>query len=163
MQGRSASGKGITIVCAEAPDKLWVRGVQAELSRAIHNVLSNAVKYSYHSTDYRHREIRMWWKVPYDPGFRAQRFSLTIQSYGLGVTQEEMKQIGKPGFRGKQAIAEMPIGSGIGLSEVKKIMALHAGEMKFRSQELHRGSGEPTYLTEVELILPYRDRQESSI
>ncbi|MDT7687242.1 MAG: hypothetical protein QOE46_1, partial [Acidobacteriota bacterium] len=119
-------------------------------------ILNNAIKYSYHSIATAHRTIRIWSKVPFDPGFHQRRFSLVFENYGLGLTREEQRQVFRPGFRGKQAVAEVPIGAGIGLSEAHKIMRVHLGEIKFSSKELFEdGSGEPTYKTTVELIFPY--------
>ncbi len=157
LHRRTAAGKRVKIRIEEPLRLPAIRGVAEELRRALHNVLSNAVKYSYHSGDGRTREIRVWSKVPFDPGFRAARFAVMFQNYGLGLTPEELRSVGKPGFRGKQAVAEIPIGSGIGLSEVKKIMALHGGELKVRSRQAHQRETEPD-LTEVSLIFPSSHR-----
>jgi signal transduction histidine kinase len=156
LHERAAACKGIAIEIEEPLGLPPVRGIDSELRRALHNLLSNALKYSYHSTPRARRTIRVWSKVPYDPGFRSRRFSIVIQNYGLGVEEHELREIMKPGTRGRQAHAEVPIGSGVGLSEVSKIASLHHGAFKFRSQEMHRSAeGVPTFLTEAELILPY--------
>lgn len=157
LHRRTAVGKRVKIRIEEPLKLPHIRGVPEELRRAFHNVLSNAIKYSYHSGDGRSREIRVWSKVPFDPGFRAARFAVIFQNYGLGLTPDELPNVGKPGFRGRQAVAEVPIGSGIGLSEVKKIMALHGGEVRVRSRQVHRDDTEP-YLTEVSLIFPLSHR-----
>jgi signal transduction histidine kinase len=122
-----------------------------EIRRLLYNVLSNAFKYSYHSVPSAHRTIRVFSKVPYDPGFRERRFALVVENYGLGVTDEERKKVFEPGFRGDRARREVPIGSGIGLSEVKKIMRLHRGHVRLRSRLVHPD----TYLTAVELVFPF--------
>jgi len=133
-----------------------VMGAEMEIQRLFHNILNNAIKYSYHSIPTARRTIRVWSKVPYDPGFHQQRFSIVFENYGLGLAKEEQGDVFRAGFRGKQAVAEVPIGAGIGLSEAHKIMKVHLGEIKFNSKELFEdGSGEPTYKTSVELIFPY--------
>lgn len=133
-----------------------IRGFDMELRRLFSNVINNAIKYSYHSVPNAQRVIRVRSKVPFDPGFRQRRFAITFENYGLGLTEQERRNVFKPGFRSRQAIAEVPIGSGIGLSEAQKIMKLHGGEIKFTSKELH-GSDKvsSTYLTTVDLIFPY--------
>lgn len=152
-----AEQKKVTIRVDPDIDVPRVQGISEELQRALHNVLNNAVKYSYHSLPNQPREIRIWSKVPYDPGFRKSRFALTFENYGLGVLPEELVHVTKPGFRGRQAVAEVPVGSGIGLSEVRKIMTAHGGELKFRSREVHRDEhAEPTYVTQVDLVFPYK-------
>jgi signal transduction histidine kinase len=133
-------------------------GSAMELRRLFHNVLNNAIKYSYHSTPEAQRTIKVWAKVPYDPGFSRPRFAVVIENYGLGVSADELRQVFKPGFRGQQAAAEVPIGAGIGLSEAMKIMRLHRGYIRIQSRPLHEASaGQPTYLTTVEMIFPYRE------
>jgi signal transduction histidine kinase len=133
-----------------------VYGFDMELRRLFSNILNNAIKYSYHSVPNAKRIIRIKSKVPYDPGFKQTRFAITFENYGLGLTEEERRSVFKPGFRGKQAIAEVPIGSGIGLSEAAKIMKLHKGKMRLQSKELyHDDAGGRTYLTTVDLIFPY--------
>lgn len=135
-----------------------IMGSSMEISRLLHNVLNNAIKYSYHSIPEAQRKIRIWSKVPYDPGFSRLRFAVVIENYGLGVTKEELPHLFKAGYRGVQAIAEVAIGAGIGLSEALKIMKLHSGDIKIRSRQVHEASGgAPTYVTSVELIFPYRE------
>lgn len=130
-------------------------GSDMELRRLFHNVLNNAIKYSYHSVPGAHRSIRVRSKVPYDPGFRRRRFSIVVENYGLGLTGEEVREVFRPGFRGQQAVSEVPIGSGIGLSEALKIMKAHKGEIKLSSKKLYEDEHGQTYLTTVELIFPY--------
>ena len=157
LHRRLAQGKAVNVRIDDDIVLPTIHGIAEEIRRALHNVLSNAVKYSYHSIPNHPREVRIWSKVPYDPGFRETRFALCFENYGLGVTPEELRLVTRPGYRGRQAVAEVPIGSGIGLSEVKKIMGAHGGELKFRSREIHRDERVgPTYLTLVELIFPYR-------
>jgi signal transduction histidine kinase len=149
-----AAEKDIAIVCDvdELPN---IRGDAMELRRLLHNVLNNAVKYSYHSIRGHARTIRIYCKVPYDPGFSKKRFALLFENYGLGLEEDELKQVFKQGFRGSQAIREVAVGSGIGLSEVRKIMKVHRGDVKFQSKKLFGQGLESTFLTKVSLIFPF--------
>jgi len=133
-----------------------IKGHEEEIRRLLHNVLSNAVKYSYRSVHDAQRVIRVKSRVPYDPGYRSRRLSIRFENYGLGLMEQETALATKPGFRGAQAVAEVPIGSGIGLSEAHKIMRLHGGDMKISSRALHESTDRgATYLTAVDLIFPY--------
>jgi signal transduction histidine kinase len=137
-----------------------VYGSDMELRRLFHNVLNNAIKYSYHSVPNARRIIRIRSKVPYDPGFKRLRFSVSVENFGLGLTRDELRDVFRPGFRGQQAVSEVPIGSGIGLSEALKIMKMHRGDIKFTSKELYTDEqGGRTYLTTVEVIFPYGARE----
>lgn len=151
----AAEKKGITIDETGVGELPTFIGSDMEIKRLLHNILNNAVKYSYHSVPTAHRSIRVRSKVPYDPGFRTQRFSLVFENYGLGLADDEKRNVFKAGFRGQQAVAEVPIGSGIGLSEALKIADAHHGEIRLNSKELFEERGQRTYLTTVEVILPY--------
>lgn len=160
MHRLQASQKRVDFDVSGLTDLPQVSGSDMELRRLFHNVLNNAIKYSYRSVPSTHRVIRLRSKVPYDPGFRRRRFSISVENYGLGLTREELPNVFRPGFRGEQAVSEVPIGSGIGLSEALKIMKAHKGEIKLSSKELYEGGqGERTYLTIVELIFPYAVRE----
>lgn len=133
-----------------------IYGSDMEIRRLLHNILNNAIKYSYHSVNVAQRIVKIKAKIPYDPGFRSKRFSITFENYGLGVSEDERSKVLEPGFRGKQAAAQVPIGAGIGLSEAAKIMKIHDGEIKFRSKKLYGNESiDATYLTTIELIFPY--------
>ena len=90
------------------------------------NILTNAVKYS--ACD------------------RAIRFKLTtskkgviftIQDYGVGIPQEDLKYIFEPFHRGKN-VSNIP-GTGLGLNIVKTFIAFLNGEIEIISQ-LNRGT-----------------------
>lgn len=137
-----------------------VLGFDMELRRLFYNVISNAIKYSYHSIPKAQRIIRVKLKVPYDPGFKKPRFAVAVENYGLGLSEDERRSVFRAGFRGQQAIEEVPIGSGIGLSEAAKIMRLHNGEIRMHSKRLHQqGEEQGPYLTTVDLIFPYAPRR----
>jgi signal transduction histidine kinase len=158
LHRRSAVGRGIDISATgldDLPSQYPVN--EMEIRRLLHNVLTNAVKYSYRSVpNSTRRMVRVYTRVPFDPGFREKRFAVIIENYGLGVDQSELNQVFLPGFRGKQAVLEIPIGSGIGLSEAQKIMRAHSGMIRLRSRLVHQNdNGQPTYVTRVDLIFPF--------
>ena len=155
---RIAKRRGI-FIHRDGPELPTVRGDPDELKRAIHNVLSNAIKYSYRSSIDTERYIRIRTKVPYDPGFRRLRLGIEFSNYGLGLSPEEQKKAFRHGFRGEQAIREVAVGSGIGLSEVQKIMSNHQGVAKLMSKPVHEHDAGLTYLTTVTLILPYNPKE----
>jgi signal transduction histidine kinase len=154
-----ADSKKISIITENLSQLPEVYGIDLELRRLFHNVLNNSIKYSYHSVSEVNRTIKVGCNVPYDPGFSKPRFAVYFENYGLGFTSKEKQQIFQPGFRSQQARDEVPIGAGIGLSEVRKIIELHRGEIKINSKEVHLDiKGKKTYLTRVTLIFPVRGK-----
>jgi len=152
----NALRRGISFDDDELGELPKVRGIEMDLRRVLHNVVNNAVKYSYRSTDHAQRHIKFQSRVPFEHSASKSSFAIRVSNYGLGVEPEEHSQVYRPGFRGRQARTQVPMGAGIGLSEAAKIMKLHGGAVRLRSAPLHlEPSGDMTYLTTVDLIFPY--------
>jgi signal transduction histidine kinase len=96
VYGRHAKFKEVSINVEGLADLPKIRGIGSELRRAFHNVLNNAVKYSYHSVSIAQRSIRIRAKVPYDPGFKRRRFALSFENYGLGTTRKRPAEFLSP-------------------------------------------------------------------
>lgn len=145
--------QGITMQMDEIKKLPVISGNRMEINRLFYNLLNNAIQYSRTTAQSsKQRVIRITSKIPYDPGFKNLSFAITFENYGLGIEKDEVKEVFKPGFRGKQAVSEIAIGAGIGLSEALKIMRLHKGEIKVDSRKLP--GNEETYLTRLTLIFP---------
>ena len=84
------------------------------------------------------------------------RFSLVVENYGIGIPNSERGLVFQPGYRGQRARDEVPVGAGIGLSEAQKIMTWHGGHVRLESRLLHGDESSGAYLTQVELVFPYR-------
>lgn len=131
------------------------------IQRALHNIVSNAIKYSYRSSGSRRRYVRIWYKQV-DP--RGRRWGLFVQNYGIGVLPHEMSRIFTAGYRGELAMADRTYGCGLGLSEARRCIESHGGAIRFKSvpatadseraasseASLDRG----VFLTTVRIILP---------
>jgi signal transduction histidine kinase len=133
-----------------------VRLERQSFQRLLHNVLSNAVKYSYHGIlvegSPRERVVRVSCRPRHDAHGRT--CLLSFQNYGIGIEPDEHTRIGEPGYRGRLARREVEIGTGLGVSEAKRIAQAHGGHLSIHSRPVH-GS---TYLTTVNVILPITAR-----
>lgn len=58
---------------------------------------------------------------------------IQVQDYGIGIPENEQKDIFKPFFRGEKPVAEQVRGNGIGLSLVQKVALAHKGEVALKS------------------------------
>ena len=92
------------------------------LTRALWNLLDNAVKYSPDSPTVLVEVAREQYAV-----------SISVRDRGLGITPKEQKQIFRKFFRGSAAKAAGVKGTGIGLAMVQYIIQAHGGKMRLES------------------------------
>ncbi len=113
-------------------DQMTVNGDEYLLKVAVSNLMENACKYSPDKT------------VDISCGFSDKGINMLFEDRGLGISEEDIKKIFEPFYRGKNAIS-IP-GSGIGLSLVNQIVKNHNGTINIISKV---GTG-----TKITLILP---------
>ncbi len=97
------------------------------LSRAIQNLMSNALKYSGDSR---------WIGLSVDTikteyGSEVQ---IKVSDRGLGIAPSELPHVFEPFYRGKEVIAGQIHGNGLGLSLVKHIVETHGGRVVVESK-----------------------------
>jgi signal transduction histidine kinase len=100
--------------------------VQADreaLSRAIWNLLDNAVKYS---PDYRTVEIQA--------SQSNDQVAICVRDHGLGIPRSEQERIFEKFFRASSAKAAGVRGTGLGLAMVRHIVAAHGGQLDVESR-----------------------------
>lgn len=95
------------------------------ISQVLTNLLSNAVKYAPRAPDI---EVRGWTEEDYA--------FISVRDNGIGIDREDIPKLFQPYFRARTSTGIA--GTGIGLSLVRQIVALHDGEIFVESS---RGSG----------------------
>jgi signal transduction histidine kinase len=106
-------------VDVQAPgEPLRVNGDMANLTRAISNLLGNAVKYGGDSPQVT---------------IRAQRagddVTITVADQGAGLEPAEISHLFEPFYRGQRASEAQIPGSGVGLALVRRIVESHGGRV----------------------------------
>ncbi len=104
-----------------------VLGDGPALTRALQNLLSNAMKYSG-----RGRWIGL--QAGVDSAVQPPQVTVALQDRGLGIPEEDLPRIFEPFYRGSEARAAQIHGNGLGLSLVKNIIQAHHGEISVRSR-----------------------------
>ncbi len=99
------------------------------------NLLSNAVKFTPHGGEVRVEARR-----------DGECVALSVHDTGIGVAQEDLARLGVPFYRGAARSRPEEKGSGLGLSVVRGLVALHRGSIRIGSTP---GDG-----TVVRLTLP---------
>ncbi|WP_152981514.1 ATP-binding protein [Hymenobacter sp. AT01-02] len=105
----------------EEADQLEIKGNRQLLSRALVNLLDNALKYSPENQP-----------VEVQFNYRHGQRQIRVQDHGIGIGEKELPQIFQPFFRADNARAVT--GHGVGLPLARKIVQLHGGELRISSQ-----------------------------
>jgi signal transduction histidine kinase len=110
-----------------APRLPLIKADAAALSRAIQNLLSNAMKY---------RGDSRWIGLSAEPVKTAngEEVQIVVSDRGLGIAPSEQERVFEPFYRGKEAQAAQIRGNGLGLSLVKHIVAAHGGRVSVESK-----------------------------
>lgn len=101
-----------------------ILGDPRHLQNLLHNLLDNAMKYS---GDQLHIRIAT----------RAEKgyLLLVVEDQGIGMSEEEQYHVFDKFYRASQGDAHDTKGFGLGLSYVRKIAALHGGQVRVKSSK----------------------------
>nr|MDQ2998307.1 HAMP domain-containing histidine kinase [Chloroflexota bacterium] len=110
----------------------------AEISRALQNLIRNAIKYG---------GEQRWIGIQAlaQPGAHGGEVSITVRDSGLGIPRADLPHIFEPFYRAHEVVAAQIHGSGLGLSVVRQIIEAHGGRITVQSQP-GKGSAFTLYL-----------------
>jgi signal transduction histidine kinase len=98
----------------------------AALSRAVQNLLSNAMKYGGS-----HRWLGLSAESVKTP--QGEEVQIKVSDRGIGIAPAELPHIFEPFYRGREVIASQIHGNGLGLSLVNHIIEAHGGRVTVES------------------------------
>jgi len=107
------------------PAQMEITGNRQLLSRALTNLLDNALKYSGDAP------------VEMHFNYTQGHVHIQIKDYGIGIAEKDLSAIFQPFFRAHNARGV--VGHGVGLPLARKIIELHGGKFSVASQ-LHQGT-----------------------
>lgn len=113
-----AAERGAVIEVEIAPDLPRVKGDLSHLTRAISNLLGNALKYGGDAPRVALRVSRA-----------AMGVEIAVSDRGAGLTPAEIPRLFEPFYRGQRASEAQIPGSGLGLALVKRIVESHGGRV----------------------------------
>lgn len=121
----------------------------AEISRALQNLIRNAIKYG---------GEQRWIGIQAlaQPDAHGGEVSITVRDSGLGIPRADLPHIFEPFYRAHEVVAAQIHGSGLGLSVVRQIIEAHGGRITVQSQP-GKGSAFTLYLP----CVPKESRQPS--
>ena len=110
-----AEERGVHVESAAPPALPAVRGNRAAVTRAVQNLVANAIR---HGGDGQWVGIR----AAADDGFVA----ITVEDHGPGIPAADLPHLFEPFYRGRNAQTR---GSGLGLTIVDRIARAHGGSV----------------------------------
>jgi two-component system sensor histidine kinase/response regulator len=110
-------------VRADVPPGLTMEGDRTEIEMIFNNLISNAVKYN-----------RDQGTVEISVGIAEDTVTIRVEDTGIGMTREETQRLFNDFSRIKNDKTRHILGSGLGLSTLKKLVALYDGEILVKSQ-----------------------------
>lgn len=120
---REAGKRGYWVDIAQYPPLPPVQADREALTRALWNLLDNAVKYS-------PQNKTVWAKATCKNG----RVAISVSDKGLGIAPHEQKRIFKKFVRAASAEVAGAKGTGLGLTMVEHIVAAHGGQVHVDSE-----------------------------
>lgn len=118
----AADERGITLeIHGEGP--MPIMADRGELEIILNNLITNAVKYN---KDQGRADIRL--------NKEGDRFVIEVQDTGIGMTQEEAGKLFNDFVRIKNSKTKNILGSGLGLSILKKLAKLYKGDVSVQSE-----------------------------
>jgi two-component system sensor histidine kinase SenX3 len=136
--GMAAAAKGI-VIAPGAPTGVVVRGVEAQLTTALTNLLANAVAYSPGGT-----------RIAVAARARSGFAEIAVTDSGIGIPRKDRSRVFERFYRVDQSRASSTGGTGLGLAIVKHIASNHGGSVTVWSEE---GLGS-TFTLRIPLVAP---------
>ena len=118
---------GAVLVEQQVPSDLpMVLADPGEMTRALQNLIRNAIKYS---------ADQPWVGIQASvhSGSRGFEVSISVRDQGMGIAADDLAHIFEPFYRSRDALAAQVHGSGLGLSLVRHIVEAHGGRITVAS------------------------------
>ncbi|HYN10380.1 MAG TPA: HAMP domain-containing sensor histidine kinase [Vicinamibacterales bacterium] len=112
-----------------APDLPLVMADEGAVQRALHNLVTNALKYG---AEGRWLGVTVQ-RVAASRARDADEVQIAVSDRGRGIDTQDLPHIFEPFYRGRFAIDRQIHGNGLGLSLVKRIAEAHGGRVSVRS------------------------------
>lgn len=131
-------GKGHTLhVEYNEKDNFFIEGDAFRIRQVLHNILSNAVKYTDEEG-----------KISVAMEKKAGKITISVKDTGMGIPKEDIERIFERFYRVDKARSRKLGGTGLGLSIAKELVLLHHGNIWIESEV---GKGTTVFLQFNEL------------
>jgi signal transduction histidine kinase len=124
-QQLAAEAKNVQIIYgASWPESAEIQADVAKLKRALHNIVSNAIKYTKVNTN-----------VTLEYAHENKNHRITVRDEGIGIPEKEQSRVFGGFYRASNAKSSDIPGTGLGLYLVKMVIHEHKGTISLTSKE----------------------------
>lgn len=141
-------------------EDVYVLANERELVRAFSNLMHNAIKYSWRRDPERARPA--W--VSIRTRVKDKKVYIEFENWGVPIKREEIEtgKIFELGYRGEMSKDRGRLGTGIGLTDARRVAESHGGSVDLESHPALRGAYSEKqdsyyshpFLTKVTMVLP---------
>lgn len=119
----------VEIVWRQRVVDAFVDGNRRDMTRAMTNILHNAIKYTWR----RDRSRAPWVKLT--TVREADHIVIAIENWGVPIERDELDRelVFQLGYRGRQAHDRGRLGTGIGLTDARRVVEAHGGTLTIDS------------------------------
>jgi signal transduction histidine kinase len=121
--GVSASQRGVQVLLDRPTEPVLVLADASQVSRAVTNLLTNAVKYSHGAPTV---EVHL--------SVAGTDALVEVRDHGIGIPAGEMADLGSRFYRATNAVDLGITGTGLGLRIVQAILENHSGSLEIESE-----------------------------
>ena len=118
----AAAEKSLVVSVGRPERRVLARGEREELDKMVHNLVSNAVKYTPSG-----RRVEILLETV------GEQAVLIVRDEGLGISEEDQAQLFTEFFRSSNPVAVALPGTGLGLAIVQRIVERHGGHIEVDS------------------------------
>jgi cell cycle sensor histidine kinase DivJ len=118
-----ARENGIDLVTRAPEDLPDMTGDPRAFKQIVLNLVSNAIKFTERGGN-----------VTVSAAVEGSRLVLRVSDTGVGIAADDLKRVGNPFFQAGKTYQRRHEGTGLGISIVKSLVGLHAGEMTVQSK-----------------------------
>ncbi len=144
MMVPQADKAGVTLISDIEPNLPELIADPRACRQIVLNLLSNAVKFS-----------NKGGQVICSARRQGRRLAIAVRDNGIGIGEEDLTRVGSPFFQAETGYDRKQAGTGLGLSVVKGLVALHGGQVMIDSD-----LGKGTTVTVLLPMQPMRDGVE---
>ena len=123
QEGVLAAEKRINLILEVDFDRAQIKVLKEDLEKVLRNLVNNAIRYTPEEGD-----VKVMAKIDKD------RLIIQVQDTGIGIEQKDLENIFNEFYRAENAKKMVGMGTGLGLSLVKKIVEEYGGKIEVQSK-----------------------------